>query len=325
MERILITGITGQDGKYLSKHFLSKTDNKVIGITRNKKNSKDLFKYLQLLGVNNFENLDIVQLNLENKHEVESLIHDVRPTKVFNLSGPSSVYESLDANSKSEEKIRLIFDNLTNSLIQNKNLCVFFQASSSEMYSGHKDIFVNEHTKILPNSPYGDGKAYCHISSIELNEKYNWDIVSGVVFNHESAFRSKNFLFSKIINSAIENSKGNKKELIVGTIDYIRDWSHAIDVVNSIIEITNNPKSSSYIIGSGIGHTIGELIMNIYDYFDLNYLNYLSIDNKILRDGDATSIIADTKKLKKDFQINPFMSFKEMIAEIIELKIKISY
>ena len=154
MKKILITGISGQDGVFLTKYILEKNPNlNIIGISRsNPRNS--IFRNLKYLGFLNFENIDIYNLNLEDKNTVSNFIYDINPDIVFNLSGPSSVYKSFEKNHNKESIIN-IFNNLTSAFIERKSFPRFFQASSSEMFGTNKNS-LHEDSPFNPNSPYAE-------------------------------------------------------------------------------------------------------------------------------------------------------------------------
>jgi len=320
MKNILITGVTGQDGKYLVKKLIESKKFNIFGTTRTRDKLSKFQDDLNLIGVNSFQNLNIVQINLEKPSEVYDLINSINPSLVFNLSGPSSVYESLIDNTKTEKQIIKIFDNLTNALIKNENFCNFFQASSSEMFAGNNKFPFDEYSKFLPNSPYGEAKLICHNKVRDLNKKYNWKIVSGIMFNHESGFRTNQFLISKIIDSANVIKEGSKHKLSLGSLDYVRDWLHASDMVDAIYEITLNPKSFSYVIGSGVGHSIRELVDFIFKHYDLEYVNFVVTDPTLLRTGDSQKIVSAPIKLKSEYSWKPKFNFEEMIIDIIKFK-----
>ena len=159
----------------------------------------------------NTENITLLNLDLLNSDNVDKLIKQYSPNTVYNLSGPSSVYESLK-NPFIEEQIKIIFNNLTNILISSNNFCNFFQASSSEMFGNTNTEILNENTDFSPNSPYALAKLNNHNLVKEYSSKYNWNIFSGIMFNHESRFRHENYLIMKIITTALQISSGKIPE-----------------------------------------------------------------------------------------------------------------
>ena len=316
MKKILITGISGQDGIFLTKHLLEKnSDINITGISRSNP-EKSIYGKLKYLGHSNFNNINIYNLNLEDKKQVTNFIKDINPDVVYNLSGPSSVYKSF-LNNDNKESILNIFNNLTSAIIENKIFPRFFQASSSEMFGISNEI-LNESSAFNPNSPYAEAKLINHLKVKELSENYNWPIFSGIMFNHESEFRNKDYLIMKIIKSAREISINPNKRLTLGSLDYIRDWSYASDTVNAIYEITSKGSSYDYVIGSGVGKTIKEMVNHIFNYFNLDWTNFVDINQSLLRKGDPVKIISDPSKLKMELNWSAKINFSQMLDKCIK-------
>ena len=321
MENILITGITGQDGIFLTHKLIKQNKNfSIIGISR-QKDLDPFYNKLKLLGTDDFSKVKILHTDLTNKQAVDLLIKEVSPTRVFNLSGPSSVYESLNYPEHTNKLITGIFDNLTESLITHENFCNFFQASSSEMLSGGLDGVIDENSEEKPNSPYAISKLNNHKKVLKLSDEFSWNIISGIMFNHESEFRDSNYLTSKII-SGVKNINNNKLEFLdIGSIDYMRDWSFAGDVMDAVVKLSYGNAQGSYIIGSGVGHTIQEILEIVFGYYDLNWKKYVSIDKNLLREGDPKVKIANPKKIFSEFGWKAETSFSDLIIRCIEKSI----
>ena len=321
MKNILITGISGQDGVFLSKKLLlEEQDLKIVGISRQNKTS--IYNKLQYLGVESslFRKIRILNLNLEKSDEVRQFLKDQKFNYVYNLTGPSSIYKSINKEYDSK-LINIIFDNLTNSLIKQKNLCNFFQASSSEMFSQNETGLFNENSEMNPRSPYAIAKYKNHKKVINLRKDYEWNITSGILFNHESEFRGDEFLIKKIINSAINIKKNKQNKLVLGSTKLIRDWSYASDICGAIHLINSINSNSHYVVGSGRGTSIGEVVNYIFSYLDLNFEKYLEIDTSLLRRDDPETIICDNKKLVNDLSWKPLVSLEKMLEKIIEFRL----
>jgi GDPmannose 4,6-dehydratase len=316
--KILITGISGQDGIYLSRLLMEEYAKvKIIGVSR-KLNRSQFIKKAKLKDLNNTQVIDLVNCNLYNYESINKLVHDFRPNLVFNLSGPSSVYQSI-SNPDIENDIKKIFNNITSSLVESNNFCKFFQASTSEMYGANntKEIY-DENEPFIPNSPYASGKLHCHKKVLQLAEKYNWDIKSGILFNHESSFRSNNYLIMKIINTAASIRDGQIDHLTVGSLDYFRDWSHAEDIVKGVFRITTEGRSPDYVLGSGVGTSIKEIVKIVFDYFDLNYKDYIKLNPEILRKNDPLKIIANPNKVYSEIGWSTKMNIENTLESIID-------
>ena len=200
--KILITGITGQDGIFLTSHLLKREDNlKIFGISRSEKNNIFYKNLNDITGKYNENNLKLIKLDLLNQNDVEKLLIDLKVDKIINLSGPSSVYNSFQNPEDYKNIIINQFNNLVNGCKASNTFPTFFQASSSEMFSNSAQIPLSEHSKMEPRSPYSEAKSALHSKVYELRNNNDWNIKSGVMFNHESEYRLENFLVIKIINS----------------------------------------------------------------------------------------------------------------------------
>ncbi len=321
MKKILITGISGQDGAFLTDYILrNETNVSIFGVTRNTNLFFDKLKYLNP----NFQTDKVYLTNLDmlNKKKVLEFIEFVKPDNVYNLAGPSSVYESIKNPNESIEQITGIFNNLTESLIKTNNFCNFFQPSSSEMFGNINDSILNENSDFNPNSPYAIAKLINHKSVIDLNNTHNWPIVSGIMFNHESEFRTDNYLFPKIINSALKIYFKKANVLELGSLDYKRDWSYAKDIVEIVNSVTENPKSSDYVIGSGISVSIKDIVECTFNTLNLDYKKHIKIDPNLLRKGDPVEVYCDTSKLTEDYKWKPKYDLNKMITKILDYKLK---
>ena len=323
MKKILITGISGQDGLFLTNHLIDKYEKlKIVGTSR-QNNHSIFYNNLLSLGVKNRADVSVHQIDLNDYNIVSNLISDFKPHYVYNLSGPSSVYESF-SNVKNKKLITNIFDNLTRALIKSNNFARFFQASSSEMFSPNCNEDLNENSEFLPNSPYALAKLDNHNKVISLNKKYDWNIYSGITFNHESEFRKQNYLIMKIITAAwkIKNNKGIN--LTIGSLDYMRDWSHAQDIVVAINLLTEKGASPDYVIGSGKGKKIKDILDYVFQKYNLDWTDFVQIDKNLLRDGDSKKIISDPRKIKNELNWETKITFEQMLDRCID-KIEKSY
>ncbi len=316
----LITGITGQDGIFLTSIILNNNPNDlVIGISRDQKN-KEFFNKLKIISSEkvNSNNIKILNSNLENKNEVNSLIKKTSPDFIYNLTGPSSVYKSMLNNDDTYEKITIIFDNLINAVINN-NSCNFFQASSSEMFDLSENP-LDENSKFKTRSPYAEAKLHVHEYIQKIKSNYEINISSGIMFNHESEFRNDEYLIMKIIKNAILISKKKEDNLKIGSVDIIRDWSYAGDMADAIFKINNINNCEDYVIGSGKGNKI-ELILDIvFEHFNLDWKDFVTIDNSLLRKGDPKSIVSNPKKIYEDTGWKAQTSLEQIIKKCINFK-----
>jgi GDPmannose 4,6-dehydratase len=321
MKNILITGITGQDGLFLTAEILKKQpDYKIYGVSR-KQDSVTFYRKLNSITKLETNNIELISTDLTDFEQTKKLLQTIHPSYVYNLSGPSSVYDSLITPEKSFLTITKIFSNLTNALIGESNFCNFFQASSSEMFGLELNKPLEENTPFVPNSPYAKAKLENHNKTQALSKSHNWNIYSGIMFNHESQFREDSYLFMKIINEAIKIKNHQSNALILGSLNYTRDWSYAQDISEGIFKITTEGSSNAYILGSGIGHKIKDVVEIVFEAFNLNFEEYLKIDESLIRDGDPEKIVSNPSKIKEELNWSTKVSFDELIEICINSRL----
>ena len=189
------------------------------------------------------------------------------------------------------------------------------------MYGNHFAIkYLNEDVNFSPNSPYAMAKLENHKMVKSLNEKYSWNIYSGIMFNHESEYRKDSYLFMKIINSAYEIKLGNLKSLTLGSLDVIRDWSYAGDIAKGIYQLTTSGKFNNYVLGSGTGTSIKEVVKIVFELFELDYKSYIRVDENLLRPNDPKSIISDPQRIEKEIGWKTTKNIEYIINKIIDNK-----
>ena len=321
--KYLITGITGQDGIHLTNLILkNEKDSNILGTTRSIENNSFFSKLRYLNKEFNENKISFSSLDLEDFETTKKLLIDYRPDFIFNLSGPSSVYGSYQTPEKTYNSITSIFNNLSEACIESYNFCNFFQPSSSEMFKDSDEKILDEESQFLPLSPYAEAKLKTHERAKQLRDRYDWNVNSGILFNHESEFRDDDYLFMKIINSAIEIKKGNQKNLTIGSLDLVRDWSYAKDTTEAMYIISKEELRNDYVIGSGLGHSIEDLVKIVFESFNLRYKEYINIDPNLLRRQTPKSIVSNPSKIKKDSGWEPKTSFEELIEICIKYKIK---
>lgn len=319
----LITGITGQDGIFLTAEILKNNPKDVIiGTSRNYKNSnfKTKLNVIMNLGSDN-KNIQLAKVDLLDLKTVKSIVTDTQPDYIYNLSGPSSVYKSLTDNNQTYTEITTIFNNLATAISDSNVDCNFFQASSSEMFAPSLSA-LSEDSILSPRSPYAEGKLQIHEKIQLLKGRGNINYSSGIMFNHESEFRGDQYLIMKIINFALKVRTNKKEMLKIGSLDLIRDWSYAEDVAEAIYKINIENESEDYVIGSGVGHKIEEILNIVFEYFKLNWKDYVVVDSSLLREGDPVTIVCDPKKIRSRLNWNSSTSLELMLNKCIKFKLK---
>ena len=321
-KKALITGITGQGGLFLTSQLLKDKEYEIVGTSR-KKITREFYKKLDYLGVesDDLNRISVVECNLLVDQEIASLINSLQPSYIYNLIGPGSVSESIKFPQESSTAITHSFDNLVKGLIDNKNFSPFFQPSSSEMFAHSSDKKLDENSDFLPLTPYAESKLYCHNSINLYREKYDWQMSCGILFNHESEFRPDSYLIMKIINSAFRIKNGKSKSLTIGSLGLVRDWGYVGDVALAMKKINEDNSSTDYVVGTGVGRSIEDIIKIVFGYLDLDYEKYISIDENILRKNEPKKIIADPRKIKKELDWESFTEFEEIILRSIKYKL----
>ena len=320
MSNYLITGITGQDGIFMTKKLLSENPNNLIYGTSRNSNYSEFYKNLSTITQFDKSRIRIFKLDLLDKNAVSNVLSDILPEHIYNFSGPSSVYDSYKDPKKSIHQITNIFNNLIESLISINHFPRLFQASSSEMFGLNGQLNLNINHKFLPNSPYATGKLSNHFEVLKLSNKYDWNIYSGIMFNHESEFRKKDYLLMKIMHAAEEISKKERDNLTIGSLDYKRDWLYAEDTIDAVHKVMLYSQSSTHIISSGKAHSIKEMIEIIFEYFNLNWEMHIDIDQKLLRTGDPLEISGDPTPLTQETGWKNKFNFEETILKILNSK-----
>lgn len=319
MKTAIITGITGQDGAYLSKFLLEK-DYNVVGFTRNLQSGN--LNGLGFLGIEN--DVTLVEANVFDLSNIIRLLEKYKPDEFYNLAAQSSVGLSFEQPIGTLEYNTISVANILEAIkIINKDI-KFYQSSSSEMY-GNVDINIlpiDEKFIIHPASPYGISKATAHWISINYREAYNMFISSGILFNHESALRRQNFVTKKIISSAIKIKKGELDSLKVGNTSIKRDWGYAPEYIKVMWKMLNVSTPDDYVICSGEARSLIEFIEKAFEKLGLDPGKYLVFDEKLFRPVELSVIYGNPQKARTKLNWDYSMSFDDLIENLIQDEFK---
>ncbi len=307
----IIFGITGQDGAYLS-HLLLQKGYKIIGITRNKSN-KNLFRLTKLKIAKKVKILRGVATDLKFCNRViNSKINEI-----YYLAGDSSViksFETPDISLKSNTEGIL---NILNILKNKKCKTKLFNAGSGQFYGDNKKNFYNINSKIEPQSPYGVSKAAAYWLIKIYREKYNIYCCTGILFNHESPLRSKEFVTKKIVDTALKIKKNKKIKLSLGNINIFRDWGWAPEYVKAIWLMMQRSKPRDFIIGSGQTHSLKDFVNEVFNYLRISKRNLRANVKKYKRKIDLRGYKANISDTKKILRWKPNVKFKSIIHKMI--------
>jgi len=298
MKKAMITGITGQDGAYLAKLLLDK-GYEVTGIVRNIAGEND--KKFEYLGIR--DRLKILEVDLTDLSNIIRVLKEGDFSEVYNLAAQSSVSLSFNQPIGTLEFNIISVANLLEAIRIANPKIKFYQASSSEMYGNVKksNLPVNENSIFQPVSLYG---------------------ISGILFNHESAFRKKNFVTKKIINTAVMIRRGQAESLTLGNMDVQRDWGYAPDYVRAMWLLLQYKEPVDIVVCSGQAHSLREFVETVFKKLDLDYRKYLKSDKNFYRPVDLEMIYGDNSKAKKCLGWKYDRPFEKLIERLVEDEVK---
>jgi GDPmannose 4,6-dehydratase len=315
MKSALITGITGQDGSYLAELLLKK-EYKVFGLRRR-------------TSTPNYENVEHIKDNIiwidGDLTDLASLIEAVRisnPDEVYNLAAQSFVATSWPQPIATAQMTALGVTNMLEAVRIIKPSARFYQASSSEMFGKVVETPQKETTPFYPRSPYGVAKAYGHWITVNYRESFNMFACSGILFNHESPRRGLEFVTRKVTNAAARIKLGLQDELRMGNLDAKRDWGFAGDYVKAMWLMLQQETPDDYVISTGETHTVEELLEIAFSYVDLNWKDYVVIDEKFVRPAEVDLLLGDCSKAKEKLDWNLEVGFRELVEMMVDEDLK---
>jgi len=324
----LITGITGQDGSYLADLLLEKGYN-VFGMVR--RNSTENFERVEHIR----DKIEFVQADLLDQMSLMKLIREIQPDEVFNLASQSFVPTSWDQPVFTGEATGLGVTRMLEALRYEKPDAKFYQASSSEMFGKVQQIPQNEETPFYPRSPYGVAKAYGHFITVNYRESYNIFAVSGILFNHESPRRGKEFVTRKITDAAARIKFGLMEKVELGNLDAKRDWGYAGDYVEMMWLMLQQLAPDDYVIGTGQEHSVREFATIAFQTagFDIEWQDegpkergvdkktgkvLVEVSEKFYRPAEVHHLLADPTKARKKLGWKSSVTFRQLVEMMAE-------
>lgn len=319
MRKALITGITGQDGAYLTKFLLDK-GYKVTGLTRDASGSN--IRNLQYLGIDHL--VTLIEANLLDLSNVIRMIEKSEPDELYNLTAQSSVGLSFDQPIGTLEFNIISVANLLEAIRIVRPKTRFYQASSSEMFGNvrEENLPVRENLIFHPVSPYGISKASAHWISVNYREAYGLFAICGVLFNHESALRGKNFVTKSILNTAVRISNGLANGITLGNLKVSRDWGYAPEYVKAMWLMLQQEEPDDFIICSGEPHTLEEFAREVFKKLNLEFDRLVKIDENLYRPLELEVIYGDNSKAKELLGWQYDMSFAKLIDTLVNDEIQ---
>jgi GDPmannose 4,6-dehydratase len=317
---VLITGINGQDGSYLTEFLLNK-GYQVHGIL--KRNSVAENQTSRLDSV--YEKVKLYYGDLTDLSSLISIIQKVQPDEIYNLAAQSHVRISFDQPIYTANVTGIGTLNLLEAVRLIKPNARVYQASSSEMFGNSidEDGFQRETTSLTPVSPYGCAKVFSHNICKNYRNSYGMYISNGILFNHESPRRGTNFVTNKVVKEAVKIKYGLSNELKLGNLEATRDWGHAKDYVEAMWMILQEDNPDDFVCATGISHTVRYLCEYVFSKLDLDYTKYVTQDEKFLRPEELNDLKGDSTKLRNITGWEPKYTFESMIDEMIEYWVEV--
>ena len=311
MKKALITGITGQDGSYLAELLLSK-GYQVTGMVR--RASTETFDRIAHFK----DRIALRQADLLDQFSLVKLLDDVQPDEIYNLAAMSFVPTSWSQPVLTGEFTAL---GVTKVLEAMRMVCPkahFYQASSSEMFGKVIETPQSETTPFYPRSPYGVAKAYGHFITVNYRESYNLFACSGILFNHESPRRGKEFVTRKITDAVARIKLGNQKELRMGNLDAKRDWGFAGDYVRAMWMMLQQDKADDYVVATGETHSVRKFLEIAFAHVGLNYEDYVVIDPEFIRPAEVELLLGNPAKARAQLGWKPAVSFEQLVTMMVD-------
>jgi GDPmannose 4,6-dehydratase len=307
----LVTGITGQDGSYLAELLLEK-GYRVVGMTRRSSTASD--ERIAHLA----DRIELIQGDLLDQASLVAALRDVGPDEVYNLAAQSFVPTSWNQPVLTAEFTALGVTRLLEAVRQVDGSIRFYQASSSEMFGKVKTSPQDETTPFYPRSPYGVAKVYGHFITVNYRESYGLYAVSGMLFNHESPRRGKEFVTRKVSDGAARISLGLAETIQLGNLDAKRDWGYAGDYVRAMWAMLQQPEPHDYVIASGQTHTVRELCELAFRHVGLDYRDHVVVDEKFLRPAEVDQLCGNPSRAREELGWEAEVRFPELVAMMVD-------
>jgi GDPmannose 4,6-dehydratase len=312
--KALITGITGQDGSYLAEFLLEK-GYQVFGMVR--RSSSESFERIAHLR----SRIDIREGDLLDQLSLITLLRDIQPHEVYNLAAMSFVPTSWEQPILTGEVTALGATRLLEAIRAVDRGVKFYQASSSEMFGKVRETPQNELTPFHPRSPYGVAKTYAHYITVNYRESYGIFACSGILFNHESPRRGKQFVTRKVTDAVARIRAGTAKEVRLGNLDAKRDWGFAGDYVQAMWMMLQQPKADDYVVASGETHSVRELCEIAFAHAGLSWEKSVVIDPAFVRPAEVDLLIGDARKARTALGWAPKHSFRNLVEMMVDADI----
>ena len=323
MKKAFITGITGQDGYYLSKFLLEK--NYEVHGTIRRSSTFNTSRIDELISENKKKHsLNLYYSDLLDPSSLNSLIQGIQPDEVYNLAAQSHVAVSFknphfSVSTSTNGPVSLL------ECVKNSDKEIrYYQASSSEMYGGGTSDYLDENSLLDPKSPYAAGKVFAHNMTKIYRDSYDLFCVNGILFNHESPLRGETFVTRKITRAIGRIVQGIQNKLTLGNLDAIRDWGFAGDYVEAMWLMMQHDTAEDWVIATGEAHSVKEFLNVAFSYVNLDWEKYVKIDEKYMRPNEVNHLLGNPKKANEILKWKPKVSFEELAKMMVDSDLKLA-
>ena len=315
MKTALVTGITGQDGAYLSQLLLGK-GYEVFGVIRRSSHRGVEDHRLRWLGI--ADKVTLLDGDLADLSSLVRIVKDVRPDEVYNLAAQSFVASSWRQPILTANITAVGVTNILEAIRAEQPEARFYQASSSEMYGLIQEPMQSESTPFYPRSPYAVAKLYGHWITVNYRESFGMHASSGILFNHESPLRGVEFVTRKVTDGVARIKLGLAGELRLGNVDAKRDWGHARDYVKAMWLMLQQDKPDDYVVATGRTTTVRDMCRIAFDHAGLDMERHLVIDPAFYRPAEVDVLLGNPAKAEQKLGWRPETTLEQMIIEMVD-------
>ena len=320
--KAIVTGVTGQDGAYLTQLLLEKGYT-VYGTYR--RTSSVNFWRMEDLGVQAHPQLHLVEHDLTDLGSSIALLQKASPDEIYNLAAQSFVGVSFDQPNTTAQITGVGALNLLEAIRLVNPKIRFYQASTSEMFGKVTQIPQTEKTSFHPRSPYGVSKTFAHYTTLNYREAYGMHASSGILFNHEGEFRGFEFVTRKITSNVAKIVHGKIDKFSLGSLHPLRDWGYAGDYVEAMWKMLQQETPEDYVIATGVTHSVEEFLLEALRVagLDQDIQKYVDFDESLQRPAEVDILVGDASKAKEKLDWEPRVDFKKLVEIMVENDLKI--
>jgi GDPmannose 4,6-dehydratase len=318
MKRVLITGITGQDGSYLAELLLEK-GYEVHGIIRrastfNTSRIDHLYADPHINGVRMFLHYG----DLSDSVNLVKLLYELKPDEIYHLAAQTHVRVSFDIPEYTADVTGVGTIRILEAIRESGLRSRFFQASSSEIFGKVQQVPQTEKTPFWPRSPYGVAKVFAYWATVNYRESYGLCASNGIMFNHESPRRGETFVTRKITRAVAAIKHGLQRELFLGNLDAKRDWGFAPEYVEGIWRILQVGEGDDFVLATGESHTVREFVEAAFAHANLDWKRYVKHDPRYERPAEVDILVGDASKARKALRWEPKVRFNELVRIMVD-------